>query len=44
MKRDNEQPIKVVITNPPTKDQAEKRIKELVLYLEQIWKNARSSN
>ena len=37
MKR-NEQPIKAIIENPPSKEQAEKRIKELVLYLEQIWK------
>jgi len=31
--------IKVVVINPPTKEQADKRIKELAKYLEKIWKN-----
>jgi len=31
------QPIKVIIVNPPTKEQAEKRIKELASFLEKVW-------
>ena len=34
--------VKVIIVNPPTKEQADKRIKELASYLEQIWKNLRN--
>ena len=30
-------PIKVLIKNPPTKEQAEERIKKLSEYLGQIW-------
>ena len=36
MKKNN--PIKVTVINPPTKEQADKRIKELSAYLEKIWK------
>ena len=35
----NQQEIKVIVINKPTKKQAEKRIKELVSFLEKIWKN-----
>jgi len=36
-KTDTDKSIKVVITNPPTKEQAEERIKKLSAYLGQIW-------
>ena len=29
--------IKIISVNPPTKEQADKRIKELTAYLEKIW-------
>lgn len=37
MKPNNQ--IQVITTNPPTKEQAEERIKKLSEYLEKIWGN-----
>jgi hypothetical protein len=37
-------PIKVIIINPPTKEQADKRIKELVAYLESVWLASQSKD
>jgi len=33
------EPIKIIVVNPPTKEQEDKRIKELSAYLEKIWLN-----
>ena len=40
MKKTNQQngTLKVVVVNPPTKEQVQKRIKELSSYLEKNWK------
>jgi len=35
----SESTIKVIVINSPTKEQADKRIKELAAYLEKIWTN-----
>jgi len=43
-KADKNDAIKVVIKNPPTKEQAEKRIKELALYLGRVWANPKSTS
>ena len=34
---DNSTPIQVIVVNPPTKEEADKRIKELAAYLGNIW-------
>ena len=44
MKNKNNNQLKVIVENPPTKEQAKKRIKELVSYLEKIWKNPSNTN
>jgi len=44
MARNDNGKIKVIVTNPPTKKQADKRIKELAKYLERIWKNPKSTS
>jgi hypothetical protein len=31
--------VKVVVVNPPTKEDAEKRVKKLSAYLSKTWKN-----
>jgi len=36
--------IKVIIVNPPAKEQADTKVKELAAYLEKIWKNTRSTS
>ena len=36
--------IKVILINPPTKEQAEKRIKELISYLEKNWKSPQNTS
>lgn len=43
-KPDTENPIEVVITNQPTKEQADTKIKELAKHLEKIWNNPKSTN
>lgn len=35
--------IKVVVTNPPTKEESSKRIKELCKFLEDNWRNIPSN-
>jgi len=42
-KTNSHKPIKLVILNPPTKEQAEKRIKKLSEYLSKIWNQASST-
>jgi len=42
-KTDVDKSIKVVIINPPTKEQAEKRIKKLSDYLGKIWTNPQNA-
>jgi len=42
MKKKESDSIEIVIDNPPTKEEADKRIKELAKYLEKIWKNPQS--
>ena len=44
MNKTNKDIIRVIIENPPTKEQSEKRIKELIKHLEQIWKNPKNIN
>jgi len=39
-KSDAENSIATIITNPPTKEQAEERIKKLSEYLSEIWRNS----
>jgi hypothetical protein len=36
-KTNNGSPIKAIVVNPPTKEQAKKRIKKLSEYLGQTW-------
>ena len=36
-KADKENLIRIIVVNPPTKEQAEKRIKKLSEYLGRIW-------
>ncbi|MCL2399963.1 MAG: hypothetical protein FWC91_09525 [Defluviitaleaceae bacterium] len=38
-KADAENSIKIIIVNPPAKEQAEERIKKLSQYLSEIWRN-----
>jgi tRNA1(Val) A37 N6-methylase TrmN6 len=33
------EPIKTIIVNPPTKEQAEEHVKKLSVYLSKIWKS-----
>jgi len=42
-KIDVDKSVKVVVINPPTKEEAEKRIKKLSEYLGQIWNKPQSS-
>ena len=35
----NDKSIKIIVVNPPTKEQADERIKKLSEYLGQIWNN-----
>ena len=34
------EPIKIIVINPPTKKEADKRLKMLSAYLSKTWKNA----
>jgi len=43
-KADNDNSIKVIVINPPTKEQADTRIKELASFLEKIWKNLQDTS
>lgn len=38
-KKKDDRPIKVIVVNRPTKEQADKRIKELAKFLEKVWYN-----
>jgi len=35
--------INVIVVNPPTKEQSDKRIKKLALYLESVWTNPKNT-
>ena len=44
MKKDNNRnSINVIVVNPPTKEQANKRIKKLALYLASVWTNPKNT-
>lgn len=36
--------IKVVVTNPPTKEESAQRIEELCQYLEEVWRDIPSKS
>ena len=42
-KTDTENSITTIITNPPTKDQADERIKKLSKHLEEVWNNLQNT-
>jgi len=41
---DKDNTIKVIVTNPPTKEQADNRQKELAVYLGQVWSNPKRTS
>jgi len=43
-KTDKDSTIKVIVINPPTKEQGEKRQKELAVYLGQVWNNPKRTS
>ena len=44
MKKNKSNEIKIVVLNPPTKKQADNRIKELVAYLGKVWNNPQNTD
>jgi len=43
-KADKDNSIAVIVTNPPTKEQAEKRQKELASYLGTVWNHPKRTS
>ena len=39
MRKIDDRKIRITTNNPPTKEQTDKRVKELVAFLEKIWHN-----